>query len=202
MDCVKWECEECGRPLDVFKAGRPSRYCSSACRQRAYRRRKAVKLPDDMLAARRWVAADGKRPVMVDGSPASSTRSETWTDHSSVERNPFGFMLGAGFACIDLDYCLNQRGRPYPWAQEIIKSAPGAYVERSVSGRGLHIFGLLPEGPGKRVGRVEYYSTARFIRMTGKVYRPGELVALSPAVKTIQRLHKAGEIPERTKARE
>lgn len=196
---MRWECEHCGAPLEVFKAGRPSRYCSSACRQRAYRRRKAAKLPDDMVSACRWVAADGKRPMTVDGYPASSTNPSTWAEYSSVKDGPMGFMLGAGFGCIDLDCCLNKKGRPYPWAQEILKSAPGAFVERSVGGHGLHIFGLLPEAPGKVLGRVEYYSRDRFIRMTGRIFRPGELVALGPAVKTINRLRRAGAIPEKTK---
>ena len=33
-------CQECGAPLKVSAAGRSPRYCGSACRQRAYRRRK------------------------------------------------------------------------------------------------------------------------------------------------------------------
>ncbi|MBM7772030.1 hypothetical protein JOD54_002234 [Actinokineospora baliensis] len=32
-------CEYCGRPLVVAGAGRPRRYCTAACRQRAYRGR-------------------------------------------------------------------------------------------------------------------------------------------------------------------
>nr|WP_241564880.1 TetR/AcrR family transcriptional regulator C-terminal domain-containing protein [Nonomuraea polychroma] len=35
-------CEECGRPLEPTASGRPRVYCSRACQQRAYRRRKSV----------------------------------------------------------------------------------------------------------------------------------------------------------------
>jgi AcrR family transcriptional regulator len=34
-------CEECGRPLEPTTSGRPRVYCSRACQQRAYRRRKS-----------------------------------------------------------------------------------------------------------------------------------------------------------------
>lgn len=34
-------CPECKRPIPVAATGRPARYCSPACRQRAYRRRNA-----------------------------------------------------------------------------------------------------------------------------------------------------------------
>ncbi|TMR07932.1 hypothetical protein ETD86_49905, partial [Nonomuraea turkmeniaca] len=34
-------CEECGRPLEAPTSGRPRVYCSRACQQRAYRKRKS-----------------------------------------------------------------------------------------------------------------------------------------------------------------
>ncbi|GLX02940.1 hypothetical protein [Microtetraspora sp. NBRC 16547] len=42
------ECEGCGAPLQRAGTGRPARYCSQACRQRAYRARKA---PETAIAA-------------------------------------------------------------------------------------------------------------------------------------------------------
>lgn len=48
---------------------------------------------------------------------------------------------------------------------------PVVWVERSMSGEGAHVFVLAPEGPGwRRViegVRVERYSRARFIAVTG-----------------------------------
>lgn len=104
-------------------------------------------------------------------------------------------MLGAGFACIDLDDCISTSGALAPWAKQIIEAVPAAFVEKSVSGRGLHIFGLIPEGPGRKVGRAEVYSRARFIRTTGDVWQSGDLVALAPAVAEIGKLSTAGLIP-------
>jgi|LSQX01.3.fsa_nt_gb primase-polymerase (primpol)-like protein len=197
IESMRSTCETCGEALPIQRAGRPPKYCSSACRQAGYRARKRRQLPREMIEADRWVTADGKRPVTADGRPASSTDPSTWGPRANVADGPHGFMLGAGFACIDLDGCIRAGGRVEPWARQILATVPTAFVERSVSGRGLHIFGLMPEGPGRNLGRAEYYSKARFIRVTGEVHRPGVLVALSPAVAEIHRQHAAGLIPQR-----
>lgn len=108
---------------------------------------------------------------------------------------PHGVMLGGGLACIDLDHCLSARGKLAPWAKEIIDAVPGAVVERSVSGRGLHIFGLLPEAPGRRRSKAEVYSRARFIRTTEDIWRAGKIIDLQPAVNKLHSLERRGEIP-------
>jgi len=66
-------CAVCGSPLSAGKTGRPSRYCSSACRQRAYRgRRQGVTKLD--------VAADGAEP----STPArTGTAAEREVPHLS-----------------------------------------------------------------------------------------------------------------------
>lgn len=197
---MRWECEACGEPLEIQKAGRPSKFCSNACRQWAYRQRRARRIPPEMVAACRWAKSDGKRPVTITGAPASSTDPAGWCGYEDVKTGPHGFMLGGGFACIDLDQCLNRRGVIARWALAIIKAVPGAFVEKSISGKGLHVFGLAPEGPGRRIGPVEWYSSSRFIRMTEQVYRPGDLVALAPAWKMIERLHQKDQLPLKNRA--
>ena len=62
--------------------GSEQRVCSGRCRVEAYRRRKAI--PDGMKALRRWVRADGKRPIQPDGKPASSTKPATWSAFEQV----------------------------------------------------------------------------------------------------------------------
>lgn len=190
-------CKTCGKRLPVQRAGRPPTYCSSACRQKAYRARRRNRMPAEMTTAVRWVAADGKRPITIDGHPASSTRPDTWCAHEAVKHGPHGFMLGAGFACIDLDAALDPHGQPEPWAQTILDAVPGAFVEVSVSGRGLHIFGLAPEAPGRNHGRVEYYSRDRFIRTTANVHTQGDLIALTPAMRLIDHMATQHTIPAR-----
>lgn len=119
-----------------------------------------------------WVRADGKRPIRCDGSAASSTNRSTWTSYRDVLASSagdgFGIMLGDGLGCIDLDHCLNGRTLS-PEATDAIAAItePIVWVERSMSGTGLHVFIRADEAPGWKRGSVERYTRARFIRVTG-----------------------------------
>lgn len=169
---MRMSCERCGERLSIPSRGRSPRFCSSRCRVAAHRARKP-RLPARMTGVRRWVRADGKRPVMVDGSPASSTDPSTWASFSEVQSGAgdgYGIMLGGGLGCWDLDDCF-EGGVLAGWARSILDEADPLHVERSVSGRGLHIFVDAVEGPGSRRGNVEFYSRGRFIRVTGDAYR-------------------------------
>lgn len=122
-----------------------------------------------MIREARWVRADGKRPIQVDGSPASSTDSDTWARFCDVQSGAgdgFGVMLGGGLGCVDLDHCLED-GVLAPWAAEVLDAESSLFVEVSLSGNGLHVFVECPEGSGSRRGGVERYSRGRFIRCTG-----------------------------------
>lgn len=166
-------CEECGTAISL-RSGRVPRYCSGACRQRAYRQRRKQgpqqpALPD-LFHQRRWARADGKRPIQRDGSPASTTDPDTWTmlgDARDGAGDGLGVMLGSGLGCYDLDGALVD-GRVTDDAREIIASIeePIVYSEISVSGNGLHIFITAPERRGMRRPGVERYTRARFIRTT------------------------------------
>lgn len=123
-----------------------------------------------MTSRRAWVRADGKRPIRCDGSPASSTNPATWATYAeavaSSAGDGLGIMLGDGLACYDLDHCIDG-GVLAPWAAEVLAGIDSPlWVERSISGTGLHVFVNAPEAPGRRA-RVEFYSWARFIRVTG-----------------------------------
>lgn len=195
---MKTTCDQCGCDFDATnRRGITPRFCSNACRQKAYRARQRNRYPQEMTNACRWAAADGKRPMQVNGKPASSTKPETWTQFRDVKKKPHGFMLGDGFACIDLDNCFSN-GQLQQWARRIVDAAPGAFIERSISGKGLHIFGLLPESKGRNYGRVEVYSNARFIRTTSDVWTTGNLVNLSNAALTAQAMSAAGELPKKS----
>lgn len=164
MDIV---CESCGRGFVRRGArGRVPRFCGQTCRKRASRVVKAPFVAGDRV----WVRADGKRPIMVDGSPASSTDSGTWDSFEAVQSGAgdgFGVMLGSGLGCYDFDDCFEDgvlKGAIADFIAAIPE--PVIFVERSVSGRGLHVFVEAGERRGFRRGGVEFYSRARFIRTT------------------------------------
>lgn len=193
-DCM--QCKRCGAPIELRKSGPSGVYCSGRCRVAAHRARKRLGVPVELRRVRRWCAADGKRPVQVDGVPASSTNPATWDAYNLVKNKPHGFMLGAGFGCIDLDHCISD-GVVAPWALAIVEAAAGCYVEVSKSGTGLHIFGLLPEQAGRVFGCVEVYAKSRFIVVTGDVYQPGGLESLEFARLKALELFASGAVPLR-----
>lgn len=173
------QCPECGSKLISSRRGPSPRYCSSRCRGRAYRARKTPTPSKGWQKSRRWVRAVGKRPIRVDGRPASSTKPETWDYLEKVRRggagNGFGVMLGGGLGCYDFDNCFSG-GKLEKWAADTIRALPEKiiYAEKSVSGRGLHLFFEGEEKPGsrKRVGSgsVERYTYGRFILTTLKTF--------------------------------
>ena len=170
-------CHWCGVVIPV-RLGRVPKFCSGACRQRAYRARKRAEraavptLPARMTRVRRWVRAAGKRPITVSGAPASSTDPRTWSTYSEVRKsnagNGFGVMLdGTGLGCVDIDNCL-KGDKLEGWAHGVLMNVKGpvVFVERSVSGRGVHVFVNMESRPGRRFAGYEVYSRDRFIRVT------------------------------------
>jgi primase-polymerase (primpol)-like protein len=118
--------------------------------------------------------------LTVRNYPASSTNPATWSPFD-VARNSnagdgLGFVLtGDGIACIDLDHCI-VNGALEPWAQAIIDQCSGTYVEVSMSGTGLHVFGYATVGVGRRRDGVEMYDRGRYIAVTGRRWRRCPLV--------------------------
>lgn len=150
-------------------------------------------VPVEMALADRWVRwqrvtrGDGttKRPVTVDGVPASSADPATWSPlvvaEASNVGDGLGFALGSGFACIDLDHCYDSRGYLADWAKMIIAPVEGRkYIEVSPGGDGLHIWGLAGERTGIKVRNdlgmnIEAYSQGRYMTYTGRAFRGSPL---------------------------
>ena len=166
------KCVECGRFIRNSETPRrPRRFCSAKCRQRYCR---ANSIPMELRRLHRWVRADGKRPIMPNGRPASSTDPDTWNTYEACRSGSgdgFGIMLGDGLACWDFDHCLDADGDLIEdgEAARIVPSLldEAVWTESSVSGTGLHIFVRSTDPSFKRPG-VEFYSHSRFIRTTGK----------------------------------
>ena len=134
-----------------------------------------------MRALPQWVLSEEgtKRPLSVDGSPASTTDPTTWgscEEISEALRNDridgglgFVFTRNDPYAGIDLDRCRDaDTGKIDSWAMEIVASL-NSYTEASISGTGLHVIvrAKLP-GNRNRKGNTELYDTGRYFIVTGQ----------------------------------
>lgn len=170
------KCEKCQCRIDAV-ARADARFCSTRCRVAAHRsRQQRAALPTALTDRTAWVRRVGKRPVRLDGSPASSTTPSTWSTYAdalaATAGDGVGVMLGAGLACWDLDHCLDAESLA-PWAADVLAAIDDPlWVERSMSGTGLHVFVNAAEAPGHRRDGVEFYSRHRFIAVTGDHYEP------------------------------
>lgn len=115
----------------------------------------------------------------VTGKFAESDNPETWTDFDTAckyARGNGGVALAYaldgkdGIACIDLDHCVGEDGKRSALADEVLSKCGKTYIESSVSGKGIHVFGKT-DGMDLRSfskdGDMEFYQDNHFIAMTG-----------------------------------
>lgn len=155
-------------------------------------------IPDAMKALPNWVAfrteqVDGKvkKILLSPNKGASSVQYLKWAksddpttwatfDKAAAFAKKYKLdglafaMSGSGMTCIDLDHHLDENGKPSELAQKFIDAANNTYIEKSVSGRGLHIF-YAGKSPEERQNRnigldLEVYDDRRFMSMTGDLY--------------------------------
>ncbi len=112
------------------------------------------------------------------GKAAATNDPQTWSDINAawVARNKYN-LLGVGFvfdlACgiigIDLDHCINERGKLESWADQVVECLD-SYAEYSPSGTGLHIFtrGTIPHSFNNNKKKIEMYGEKRYFTVTGK----------------------------------
>lgn len=121
---------------------------------------------------------DSRRPGKTDKIPinprtlsaASSTDPATWGTYAEAAATglPVGFVLTATdpLWCLDIDGAAQPNGAWSPLALELVSALPGAAVEVSQSGSGLHIWGC-GTPPAHRCKNtalgIELYHTDRFM---------------------------------------
>lgn len=161
-------------------------------------------IPAEIRAAPRWVLwryewGEGrkewaKQPFQTNGRLAKSNDPKTWATfdeiravHGDGAYDGIGFMLGDGFAGVDLDECLDENRKLASWAEKIVKLLD-SYTEVSPSGMGVKIFlrGALPPG-GRRTGKIEMYDFARFFTVTG--HHHGQLTVPGERTQALAHLH-------------
>lgn len=97
----------------------------------------------------------------------------SWVSYAEAKKSPFGtgvgIVLGGGIGCWDLDHCI-VGGELLSWAREIIVGIESPlWVERSMSGDGVHVFVHATEGDAVKIrdGRnIEFYSHSRYVAVT------------------------------------
>lgn len=178
-----FSCEVCRATCLPGARGRKPRFCSGRCRVAAHRRKT---VPHDLLMIPRWIRHKAKRPMTVEGFWASSTNPAHWSPYADAKASKhgdgLGFVLnGDGIVCVDLDHCVID-GVVSDVALSIVDLFPGAYVEISPSGHGLHVWGRAELAKGFRFAwngqPVEIYPNGRYITVTGNVFRNGGLPEL------------------------
>lgn len=187
-----------------------ARFCSSPCRQAAYRERRrierervaaeqAARVPAELTGRPRWVRYSSRKvPLRTDGRFASVQDPSSWSDFAAVVKasagEGVGFVLTASdrIVVVDLDHAV-EGGRVLPWAQLIVDALPATYMERGRSGGGLHLWfrGEVPAGRRIRRGEkaVEFYSDRRYMIVGDRVPgTPLELAELPDAAARIASL--------------
>lgn len=172
-------CGYCGKSIAGKRAN--AKWCSTSCRVMGARERHS--LPAVMRETSSWVRyrlvlrGNGKLakiPTRVDGKNASTTDHATWTSYTAVSRSTvgdgIGWVLSNRIGCIDLDDCITD-GVISDFAQSMINQyrSEAILIERSLSGKGIHIFLLMEPGPGHVLPGMEIYppDSGRFIAVTG-----------------------------------
>jgi hypothetical protein len=94
---------------------------------------------------------------------------------AGVESYGVGIVIyeGCGVFALDFDYCREASGGWMPHVINFEGRFRGAYAETSLSGKGRHVFGsyagaVPPHGVKNKTYRMEAYTKARFIALTGE----------------------------------
>ena len=144
----------------------------------------------------RWT----KKPIEIrTGNFARTDDSRTWSDFETALRDykglgcdGIGLCRTADFVFIDADGVFDPDGNllPFPWAEKILLAIRGrAYLEKSVTGTGLHGIGrgALPPGrrqfdaPNRAHTGYAFYDKHRFFTFSGNVLpESGGICDLTP----------------------
>jgi len=172
-------------------------------------------MPMELRALNRWLTwkavprTDKPKPDKVPYAPGrpnklgSSIDPNTWGTFEQA-RTAFlkggltgvGFVLnGDGIVGVDLDNCVTD-GVPTAKAMALLGDLGAQYIEISPSGTGLRALGLgeqLESGVNGQFDGMkgEFYSTARYLTLTGKTIKDGPIVQLAGFKATAEQFRNA-----------
>lgn len=118
-----------------------------------------------------------KFPFQINGQPAKSNDTETWTYFHNVRNAEFlAFFFNRNYTGLDFDNVIHS-GKVDDWVLKGFVEPISSYTEVSISGNGLHIIlkDPKPNGLGSRLllkdgHSIEIYDSLRFFLLTGNVY--------------------------------
>lgn len=151
------------------------------------------------------VTTDGnKLPANANGQVVSAFDTENWMSYeaATAKATELGMMVGFvltekdPYFCLDIDNCLAPDGASWsPLATELCQSLHGCFVELSVSGRGLHIWGrydrIAPHKAKNTKLGIELYSSKRFICLGQPMQGDTEFNATIPLAVVIDKYFRA-----------
>lgn len=152
-------------------------------------------IPRQMIESPRWILwrleTRNDQPTKVPYDAKTLTHAKTndtttWCDYDTAADalksgggfTGLGFVLGDGFAGVDLDGCIDGSGKMLPWAVTIVRKLD-SYTETSPSGTGVKVFirATLEKGHKKLLGSpvdggkapgLEIYGNGRYFAVTGE----------------------------------
>lgn len=152
----------------------------------------------------------------TDGHWAKANEPDKWVDFDTAmkyakDHNHEGLAClltkDNGITCIDLDECIDEKGNLNPLAAKLTSELKNTYIEKSVSGNGLHIFlkdDVLKDGKYRNSahtadGELEVYDSSHIISLTGNMMSESKSLGICPT-KTAQFLRESlGERVQITK---
>jgi primase-polymerase (primpol)-like protein len=182
-------------------------------------------IPAELRTLPRWVTwaaipkkgeKDSKVPYAPDrpDEKASSTDPATWGSFDQAQaayldgdRTGVGIVLnGDGLVGVDLDKCVID-GKPSPEALALLDRLGAAYIEISPSGTGLRALGygepLTAGVNGSKDGlKGEFYSTGRYLTLTGQTIKAGPLAPFKDFAKTAESFRTVKKTKENAKTGE
>lgn len=148
-------------------------------------------VPQEMLNRSNWVVVrtrENENTGRLDkflinpytGKFAESDNPDTWSDFRTacdfVKANggvTLAYALDGkdNICCIDLDSCNDKDGKRSKLAEEVLARCGKTYIEESISGNGLHVFGKTNGMDLRAFSKerdMEFYQDTHFIAMTGE----------------------------------
>lgn len=171
---------------------------------------KPSQIPKELKAVPQWIGWklewNGKKwtkpPYNIrTGRKDDLTNPKTWVDYRTAQRTyrnggafdgiGFVFTESDDFMGYDIDGCLNGSGASKQLIHLKETYGLNTYIEKSPSGKGLHVLatGKLPPG-GRKKGDHEMYDQARFFTVTGHRLK-GAPKEINPQGREFAAIHKA-----------